>query len=125
MALPKLSEDDSLELTRLEESMWREETRFDAEFMEGHLAADFCEYGCSGRVYSRAQSLAVPKQPIEAVLPLRDLNIRLLSDDTVQITYNSAVTFGGIVEHARRSSIWSRSEDRWVMRFHQGTPYVP
>jgi len=29
------------------------------------------------------------------------------------------------IEHARRSSIWSRTGDGWVMRFHQGTLYVP
>jgi hypothetical protein len=122
---PLLSEADRQELIRLEEDMWREETRHDTQFMQQHLASDFFEFGRSGRIYTREQSLTVPRQPIDAVLPLPNLTIRLLNENTVQITYNSAVTYDGIVEHGRRSSIWSRTEAGWVMRFHQGTPYKP
>ena len=119
-----LSADDRAALTQLEENMWREETRFDMKFMRKALASDFFEYGRSGRTYTRAQSLAVPRQPIDAVLPLPNLAIRLLDDNTAQVTYDSAVTYDGVVEHGRRSSIWSRTRDGWVMRFHQGTAYV-
>ena len=105
--------------------MWREETRFDMAFMEKHLALDFFEYGRSGRTYTREQSLAVPRQEINAVLPLPNLSIRTVGTDTAQVTYFSAVTYDGVVEHARRSSIWSRTPQGWVMRFHQGTPYEP
>lgn len=120
-----LNEQELRELTRLEESMWREETRFDMEFMEKHLAKDFLEFGRSGRTYTRAQSLAVPHQETNAAIPLPSLRIRMLGPDTAQVTYFSAVTYGGVVEHARRSSIWSRTPQGWVMRFHQGTPYEP
>ena len=30
---------------------------------------------------------------------------------------------GGVVYHARRSSIWSRAGAGWLLRFHQGTPF--
>lgn len=121
----ELPAEDREELTRLEECMWREETRFDLEFMERHLAPDFFEFGRSGRTYTRAQSLAVPRQATHAALPLPCLSIRLLDMDTAQLTYFSAVTYDGVVEHGRRSSIWSRTPSGWVMRFHQGTPYEP
>jgi hypothetical protein len=39
------------------------------------------------------------------------------------VTYNSHVEHDGVVAHARRSSIWTRTAEGWVMRFHQGTPY--
>jgi hypothetical protein len=119
------TDDDRRELTQLEESMWQEETRFDMNFMEMHLAQDFFEFGRSGRTYKRTQSLAVPRQPTNAVLPLQNLSIRMLNQDTAQLTYFSAVTYDGVVEHGRRSSIWSRTSHGWVMRFHQGTPYQP
>jgi len=119
-----LSEEDRVTLTQLEEGMWREETRFDTQFMERALALDFFEYGRSGRTYTRQQSMAVPRQAIDAVLPLPHLKIRLIDQDTAQLTYDSAVTYDGIVEHAHRSSIWSRTSSGWVMRFHQGTPYA-
>jgi len=121
----EVSDEDRRELTRLEEGMWREETRFDMAFMERHLAPDFFEYGRSGRIYTRPQSLAVPRQETNAVLPLPNLSIRMLGPDTAQVTYFSAVTYDGAVEHGRRSSIWSRTPEGWVMRFHQGTPYTP
>ena len=57
------TEADRRELARLEEAMWREETRFDTKFMERHLAADFFKFGRWGRTYTRAQSLAVSRQP--------------------------------------------------------------
>lgn len=120
---PTLSHEDLELLQRLEESLWREETRFDIAYMEQVLAEDFFEFGRSGRVYSREATLAVPRGSIDAVLPLPDFSARLLSADVTQVTYNSAVTYAGVVEYGRRSSIWSREPGGWVLRFHQGTPY--
>ncbi len=120
-----LSKEDHTILTRLEEDMWREITRFDRTFQEQNFAADFFEFGRSGRVYTRDQNIRLNSQPIRAVLPLQNLAIRLLDKNTAQITYNSQVEYNGIIEYARRSSIWSCIESGWVMRFHQGTPYQP
>ena len=120
-----LSAEDRATLTRLEEAMWREATRFDKAFMSATLAPDFFEFGRSGRTYTREQSLAVPRQPTDAMLPLPDLTIRLLDENTAQVTYNSAVTYDGITEYGRRSSLWSRTSGGWILRFHQGTAYLP
>ena len=65
----ELSRQDRDLLDRLEEELWREETRFDARRMREVIAPDFLEFGRSGRVYRRDDSLAVPRQPIHAVLP--------------------------------------------------------
>jgi hypothetical protein len=121
----QLSEEDKLEITRLEEAMWREETRFDLNFQRTRFAQDFFEFGRSGRVYQRQQLFLNERWKIRATLPLDDLRIRLLDENTAQVTYNSHVEHNGVVEHARRSSIWSREEQGWVIRFHQGTPYEP
>ena len=119
----QLTQADRALLQRLEEDLWREETRFDSPYMEQLLAEDFFEIGRSGRVYRRVDTLAVPRQPIEAVLPLPDFDARLLTEDIAQVTYNSAVTYDGVLQKGRRSSIWSRASNGWVIRFHQGTPY--
>ena len=118
-----LSLEDKTELIRLEEAMWRSDTRFDLAFQEARFAQDFVEFGRSGRVYSRAEIICTEKQPIEATLPLPGLTFRQLDKDTVLLTYNSEAVYDGLREHARRSSIWSRTPSGWVMRFHQGTPY--
>ena len=113
--------DDDEALLRLEEALWREETRFDLRFLESVLADDFIEYGRSGKTYRRDDVLKTRRQPIDA--QLRDFSVRHLDDATAQVTYVSAVRNGASIEHGRRSSIWSKVAGRWLLRFHQGTPY--
>lgn len=121
--IPQLTQEDRELLQRLEEDLWREETRFDRSYMEKLLAEDFFEIGRSGRIYRRQDTLSIAREPIDAVLPLPDFDARLLTEDIAQVTYNSAVRHDGVLEKGRRSSIWSRSSNGWVIRFHQGTPY--
>ena len=115
----QLTQADRDLLQRLEEDLWHEETRFDIPYMEQLFAEDFFEFGRSGRVYRREDTLSVPRQPIETILPLPDFDARRLTDDIAQVTYNSAVTYDGLLEKGRRSSIWSRASNGWVIRFHQ------
>jgi hypothetical protein len=117
------SESDRTILERLEEELWREATRFDRKRMSEIIAPDFFEIGRSGRVWQREECLGAPRQPILAELPLPEFKIRLIQPDVALVTYGSAVTYGSIVEHARRSSIWTRTSAGWRLRFHQGTPY--
>jgi len=121
----ELSIEDQKTLRRLEESLWREETRFDIGLMDNIIASDFYEFGRSGRIYERSDTLDAGRQSIDAVLPLQNLKIRMLNEVTAQVTYNSIVTYDGIVEYGRRSSIWSKTDKGWKLRFHQGTPYSP
>jgi hypothetical protein len=121
----EINNEDREILERLEDELWREETRFDLQRMNELIADDFFEFGRSGRVYHRQDTLKIEPQKIAAILPLPEFHARLLDENTAQVTYHSAVTYDGIVEYARRSSIWSRSIDGWVLRFHQGTPFQP
>ncbi|HWD69086.1 MAG TPA: nuclear transport factor 2 family protein [Solirubrobacteraceae bacterium] len=109
------------ELIELERSLWRAETRFDAQFMERTLAADFREFGRSGRVYERADTLAVTGDSIDA--HLRDFQLSMLADDVALLTYVSEVQHEAL-DLANRSSVWVRRDGRWQLRFHQGTPTV-
>jgi hypothetical protein len=114
---------DPEDLRLLEESLWRTETRFDRDYMERILASDFVEFGRSGRVYSRAAILALPRQPIEA--RLRDFAVRAAGSDLALVTYVSEVRReDGTVELGNRSSLWGRVADGWQLRFHQGTPVL-
>ena len=117
----EFSSRDKDDLRLLEEGLWREETRFDSGWMEDVLAPDFFEFGRSGRVYGRQDTLDTEAQPIDAELPLMDFRARLLDPNLAQVTYVSAVTYGDVEELANRSSIWSRTETGWQLRFHQGT----
>jgi hypothetical protein len=117
-----LSADEHDQLRRLEESLWRAETRFDRHHMNEVLAPDFVEFGRSGRVYRREDTLNVPAQSIDAMLPLAKFAVRSIATDVALVTYVSEVTYGEVTEVANRSSLWSRHEGAWRIRFHQGTP---
>ena len=119
----ELAVSDFNKLTRLEEELWIEETRFDRTYMEIIMTPDFIEFGRSGRTYTRDQVLSQERGPIDAVIPLQNFKIRFLTEDVAQVTYDSEATFEGITEKGRRSSIWTKSEGGWELRFHQGTPF--
>lgn len=106
-------------LTALEHSLWRTSTRFDAEYMDRALAADFLEFGRSGRVYDRQAVLAVPAVALD--VRLLDVTVHSVGPDVALVTYVSEARFEDL-ERANRSSLWVREDGRWRLRFHQGTP---
>lgn len=114
--------DDREELRRLEESLWRAETRFDAAWVSRVFAEDFLEFGRSSRVYRRGDALAVEPREIPATLPLPNFAVRFLREDVALVTYESDVSYSSGRERARRSSLWTRAGGGWQLRFHQGTP---
>ena len=117
----KFSDADLQELKKQEESLWRTETRFDHDYMDNILADDFFEFGRSGRVYSKQESLSAPLQEIHARLPLKNFEVHPISDDVALVTYISEVQYDEL-EIGNRSSLWLKTNDRWKLRFHQGTP---
>jgi hypothetical protein len=119
----ELSESDFTKLQTLEEELWKAETRFNQKHMEKVFSPDLFEFGRSGRIHSREALLSAQGTEINARLPLENLKIRLIEDNVAQVTYNSHVEYSGVVESARRSSIWSFTGGEWVLRFHQGTPF--
>ena len=98
----QVTEQDRLEITRLEEAMWRGETRFDRMFLETRFAPDFFEFGRSGRVYSRKEIFLSEAGEIQVKLWLENLSIRLLDENTAHATYNSQLEYNGVVEHAEK-----------------------
>jgi hypothetical protein len=118
-----LTAQDQRDLIALEHAMWSEETRFDLDFQEARFASDFLEFGRSGRTYTRSQIICTDRSPIAATL--RNLQVRELDTSTALVTYESEARFGEQIEHALRSSVWTRAQEGWQMRFHQGTPFQP
>jgi hypothetical protein len=115
-----LTADEYNQLRRLEESLWRAETRFNRNHMNQVLAPDFLEFGRSGRVYAREDVLDVPPQPINATLA--EFTVRSIAPNVALLTYLSELTYDEVKEVANRSSLWSRHSGAWRIRFHQGTP---
>lgn len=112
------------ELRELEESLWRAETRFNRKYMEKLLSPDFFEFGRSGRIYKREETLSHPMQEIKAKLPLTNFQVHFVEQNVFLVTYVSEVKYDEILV-GNRSSLWLRTSAGWKLRFHQGTAVIP
>jgi ribonuclease HI len=73
-------------LRDLEESLWREETRYDRAHIGAVLAPGFLEFGMSGRRYERDAIISAEYGPIGARLPLEDFTVILVRPDLALVT---------------------------------------
>ena len=123
--LPALSDAEIRTITKLEESLWIAESRYDDEYMDSIFADEFIEIGRSGKVYSRGEMFfgGYNGEEINCEIPLQKFRIQLINLESVVVTYCSKLLRGGVRENANRSSIWRRTEGgNWKLVFHQGTP---
>ena len=119
-----LSAADIAHLRKLEEMLWRAETRLDTDLMGSLFAPDLIEFGRSGQRYDRADLLLTRSLPhdFSATLPLPQFDARALSETVALVTYVSEIKLGDGVEHTNRASVWTRWTTSWKLQFHQGTP---
>ncbi|MFF7788379.1 DUF4440 domain-containing protein [Streptomyces sp. NPDC007991] len=86
------------------------------------LHPEFHEFGASGRHWSREAVIAalVEATDLESppVVPSRVHGVRLAAD-LVHLTFDTECDGS----RAHRSSLWRRTEDGWLLYFHQATPF--
>ncbi|MFV1961582.1 MAG: DUF4440 domain-containing protein [Acidimicrobiia bacterium] len=117
----ELTSADLEQFRELEEGLWRSETRFDRDWLDGVLTDDFSEFCRFGHVYDRDDLINSPKQEVEVDFPFSDFAAELLAPDVALVTYQNEVTYKGSTQRARRSSIWVRAEEDWRLKFQQAT----
>ncbi len=121
---------DEVLLRQLEVRLLSTDVRASSEALAELLADEFVEFGSSGLVWDKVQTVAglLGEGSGPAVeRSARDLRVRLLVEDVALVTYR-AVRRGlddAIEVHTLRSSIWRREGGRWRMVFHQGTRSGP
>jgi len=111
------------ELRRLELMLLDPEVRRNPALIEELLAADFVEFGSSGRVLTRAATLEMLSTESDFQVKAEDFACRMLPEHVALVTYRSVPgdpNSGEQVE-ALRSSIWVNRRGKWKMHFHQGT----
>lgn len=95
------------------------EVRTDRDRLAALLHPQFTEHGRSGRIWSRSRTLA-ELAPLEVQPTFELLGTDRLAADVMLLRWRartpSEVTLG--------SSLWVRENDRWLLRFQQGTPGV-
>jgi hypothetical protein len=121
-------DDDSVEtqLRKLETDLLQPAVRKNPEMLSALLAEEFCEFGSSGRIYTRQE--IVDRLPTES--PVRfsvaDVSVTLIATGVALVRYQA-------IQHdeneqvdsiSLRSSVWVLRDNRWQMLFHQGTKTV-
>ncbi|MGG1165944.1 MULTISPECIES: DUF4440 domain-containing protein [Bacillus cereus group] len=106
-------------LYQLEERLLKPGVRTSQKELKKILAADFFEFGSSGKVLYKNED--IDKNGIGVVkMTLSDFEVHPLSKDVALTTYRIFNEINN--QHSLRSSIWKFREGRWQMYFHQVTP---
>lgn len=110
------------ELQELEQALLTGSVRNDISRVSALLADDFREFGASGRIYSKAETLALLAAEGEIRIAMKDFACQHITQDAALVTYRSERVCGKHdVIAALRSSLWIFRDARWQMLFHQGT----
>ncbi|EUJ29506.1 DUF4440 domain-containing protein [Listeria cornellensis] len=115
--------DNSLKtaLQQLEEQLLKPEIRSSREALQCILAEDFFEFGSSGRVLYKNESISEDGIG-EVEMALSDFEIRELAENVVLATYR--IFNAAQKQESLRSSIWKFNDARWQLVFHQGTKCI-
>jgi hypothetical protein len=116
-------------MTSLEQLLQELETKLmDPEVRRSERAAefiadDFMEFAGNGRIFNKADALAMMKRHIVRTMAIEEFNVRELSPDVVLVTYRvRSQGFGGTPGRLSvRSSIWVQHSGKWQVTFHQAT----
>ena len=117
-----ISSQDRDELQHLEESLWMAHTRYDQAYMKRILSPEFVEFGRSGRVNGREETLSATSHDIRCTIPLKHFAAYCIEANVFLVTYVSEIFSEGDVLRANKSSVWIKTPQGWQLRFHQGTP---
>lgn len=109
-------------IRQLEEKLLQPHIRQSATAVADLLADSFIEYGQSGRIYDKKQTVAGLQIENPTRITMSNFKTTTLAPGVILANYLSTHTRpDGAVSHALRSSIWQQMDGRWQMLFHQGT----
>ena len=109
-------------LQELEASLLTNAVRKDGARVSELLAEEFCEFGKSGRVYFKEETVAALQVEDEMRISMKEFACRPIAEGAMLVTYRSVhAANDGVMVEALRSSLWVFREERWQMLFHQGT----
>ena len=113
------AEESCAAVIRKERQLLDPEVRRQPELVRALIHPEFVEFGASGRIWD-AQSIVAALASEQTPSEIRATNLVavLLDPGVVLLTFRTDSAGRACL----RSSIWIRSdEDKWLLRFHQGT----
>ena len=116
-----------MEIRALEERLANPGPGDSKESLAGMFAAEFREFGSSGRAFDAETVLGalggVAQRPSRAPICLEGFRVEKVAPNVVLATYLARVPAGpGWRPPTLRSSLWVKREGQWQIVFHQGTP---
>jgi len=114
-------------LLGLEKMLLDSNIRKSPETLSSILSDDFIEFGSSGKIYNKAQTIQTLLNSTSGnQVSIIEFNTLCLSEDVTLVTYRAVNTSvpenESSTSYSLRSSIWKLKNSRWQIVFHQGTP---
>jgi ribonuclease HI len=120
--------DDAETLRGLELALARRDEAAIPGGYEGVLHSSVVEFGSSGRVWTRDEILEALRAgpPVDAVT-IEGFDAHAVRPGVYLVMFETTQTdpTTGLTSRQRRSSLWMREGDGFVLRFHQSTPIAP
>lgn len=109
-------------LLELEQGLLTNAVRRDAQKISSLLADEFCEFGSSGRAFSKGEVIDLLRSEPSACLSLRSFKAYPISEEAVLVTFRCVREVEGSPPiESLRSSLWVHRDRRWQLLFHQST----
>jgi len=125
-AAPEAETTEALEA--LELALARRDERAIPGGFDAVLHSSVVEFGSSGRVWTRDEILeALHSGPRIDAITIERFDAHVVRPGVFLVMYESTATdpVTGLTTRQRRSSLWMREGDGFVLRFHQSTPIAP
>lgn len=106
-----------------EKALLNVDIRKDPEKILDYVTSDFTEICSSGKLYVYKPGDTISKPGDQQLqYEILDFHTSVLSNECMHATYKLIQRYeNGSRRETLRSSIWTRVEDNWKMKFHQGT----
>ncbi len=113
-------DDPKVEINKLEEKLLSNEVRNSEKELNQLLADDFLEYGKSGNIYTKKNTIeALLQEESKIEITLFNFRVKLLAENIILALYETKTSNNKVV---LRSSIWKKNITLgWQIIFHQGT----
>jgi hypothetical protein len=113
-------------LRRWEEQLLQTSVRKNAAMVSSLLSEEFCEFGSSGRMFTKAEVIRSLQAAWPASISTTDWQVQMLTEQIALVHYRCRKRDPqGSVAESLRTSIWTNQANQWKMLFHQGTKVPP
>jgi hypothetical protein len=111
------------QLRKLETELLQRAVRSNPGILSSLLAAEFCEFGSSGRIHTRQETIDALSIESPARFTITDFSVTILAPGVALVRYQAARhdESGQGSSASLRSSLWVLKDQRWRVLFHQGT----